>query len=194
MAVPGLEVGVLPGQAGQPALAGVLHRPVPRRRGQQHVLPAAATLDIRRMAAPYTGGLRVRGQDEPLPDPYPPAPRPGRAGVPIHDGGQWARGETRAGLVPAAADLDRRRRGPGRGAVPARRPRPGPGRAASSVLVGRADPDDTRSPWRGAVLGGPGRSPGDAAVADGGLRLPADASRHGPASTALRSGCDPVLG
>src|SRR5690349_12381635 len=78
MGLSALAPALLPGRPAGPRLAAVLRAPLPERRAEQLLLPAADEDGLPGLARPGRRRVRVRGQGEPLPDP-PEAPESARA-------------------------------------------------------------------------------------------------------------------
>src|SRR2546421_77577 len=120
----GLARSGLRRRAGEP-LARPLRRALPDGRGERVVLPAADAAHGAGLGGARAGGVRIRGQDEPLRHPYPPPARRARerrdADAPDRAAGRG--GQARAAPVAAARDLPARRRAAGRSAAC---PAPGP--------------------------------------------------------------------
>src|SRR4051794_22768173 len=183
MAVPRLARPLLPDPPPGPRVAPSLRGCFFPRGGQQRLLPAGPADGLRELARAHARRLRRRGEDEPVPDAHPPAARARRAGAPFLLPRRRARAEARPGAVAAAADPRRGRR------RHRRRPRAVPARgedrggAAPPVVVDGGDREGAAPARGGPVLGRPAQPAGDAAVAHGGLRVPATARGPGGAAT-----------
>ncbi len=186
VAVQGLARRPLPAGLSHPAVAGGVRGPLRHGRAQQRVLPAADAGELRGLAGEGAGGLRGRGQGEPVPDPHQTVAGPRGAGAPPDEPRGGPRRPAGPGPAPAATDPAGRRGPPERlpGPLPLRHP--DRGRAPPRLLVDPRDPGGAGVPRRGPVLGRHPVPPGDPALAHHRLVLPPPAPGPGPPLAPLR--------